>query len=213
MADAYKLTIGDKNLSSWSLRPWLVMRQFEIPFEEDQIYLDLESTKADILKRTPSGKVPTLNVNGQPVWDSLAIAETLADRHPEKALWPQDPMARARARSVSAEMHSSFVALRAEWPMAFASTGVKVELSDAGLNDVARVLEIWGDCLDQAAGGAFLFGAFTIADAMYAPVVSRFRTYGGDLDLSDAQQAYMDSVWALPAMSEWGEGAQKEVDG
>lgn len=206
------LYIGDKNLSSWSLRPWLIMKQAGIPFAEKTIRLDRPGTKASILERSPSGLVPCLVDGDLVIWDSLAIAEYLAETFPRKnLLWPADRAARARARSISAEMHSGFTELRKNWPLKFSSIGLKHDPPAGVARDLERIAAIWTQTRrDFGAGGPFLFGAFSIADAMYAPVVSRFMTYG-PVDMPDAAAAYMETIAALPALKEWGEGAAKEV--
>lgn len=205
------LYIGDKNLSSWSLRPWLVLKQAGIPFTEEMIRFSRPETHADILKHSPTGLVPCLVDGDIRVWDSLAIAEYLADRFPEKHLWPQDRAARAEARAISAEMHSGFSALRTVWPMNFARADMRHIRPDAVRRDIARIADVWtGARQRHGAGGPFLFGAFSIADAMYAPVVSRFVTYG-PVELPAAAAAWRDMMAALPAMKEWGEGAKAEV--
>lgn len=205
------LYIGDKNLSSWSLRPWLVLRQAGIPFTEKMIRFGRPETRAEMLEQSPSGLVPCLVDGDIRVWDSLAIAEYLADRFPEKRLWPEDRAARAEARAISAEMHSGFSALRTVWPMNFARDGMRHIRPDAVRRDIARIADIWtGARTRHGAGGPFLFGRFSIADAMYAPVVSRFVTYG-PVELPAAAAAWRDMMFALPAMKEWGEGAKAEV--
>jgi glutathione S-transferase len=205
------LYIGDKNLSSWSLRPWLAMKQAGIPFIEKIVMLNQPATRSEILTKSPSGLVPCLVADGFAIWDSLAILEYLAEAFPEKQLWPAEKVARARARSVSAEMHSGFADLRKNWPMKFASVG----LGDTPLPEVQKNIDrigaIWTDCRkDFGAGGPFLFGKFSIADAMYAPVASRLTTYG-PVELPREAAAYRDMMFALPAMKEWGEGARSEV--
>lgn len=197
------LVIGNKNYSSWSLRPWVAMKVLGIPFEEKRIPLDQAATKQDMLRYNPAGKVPCLVDGGTTVWDSLAILEYLAEKHP--ALWPADPPARARARSVSAEMHSGFTAVRTHMPM-----NVRNRYSGKGrtpevLAEVERIDSIWNE-----ARGPFLFGAFSAADAMYAPVVFRFRTY--EPPLSAASRAYRDAMLALPAMREWSGAAEREAE-
>lgn len=205
------LVIGDKNLSSWSLRPWLAMKEAGIPFAEQLILLDRPGTKAEILKKSPSGRVPCLIDGGLAIWDSLAILEYLAEKFPDRRLWPTDRRARAVARSVSAEMHSGFANLRSQWPMKFAIEGMRKEMSAEVAADVRRISDIWETCRrDFGSGGPFLFGAFSIADAMYAPVVSRFVTYG-PVDLGPLAAKWRDAIWALPAMKEWGEGAKAEI--
>lgn len=205
-----KLVIGDKNYSSWSMRPWVLMRQAGIPFDEISIELGEASTPGRILEYSPSGKVPSLITDdGQSIWESLAIFETLAERFPEKALWPRDPAARAHARSIASEMHGGFgelrsamwMNIRAKWPGAHATPGA--------LADIARIDAIWSECLARY-GGPFLFGAsFGIADAMYAPVVMRFNTYAPKL--SEAASAYAERITALPAVREWIESGLRET--
>ncbi|QBQ96398.1 glutathione S-transferase family protein [Paraburkholderia pallida] len=204
-----KLVIGDKNYSSWSMRPWVLMTHFGLPFEEVLIELDRPETKGAILEFSASGKVPCLITDdGLAVWDSLAIAETLAERFPQHALWPRDANARARARSVSAEMHSSFVDLRSNMPMAIRTSKPGAGATPGTLADIARIDSLWSACLD-ASGGPFLFGEFSIADAMYAPVVMRFNSYAPQL--SPKAAAYAARVTAAPAVAAWIEAARKET--
>lgn len=207
----YELVIGDKNISSWSLRPWLAMKQAGIPFREINITLRTPQSKAQIVRHSPAGKVPALLVDGkdgkQVIWDSLAILEYLAEAHPEAKLWPTAREVRAQARSTSAEMHSSFQALREHCPMDLVRRLPKASLPDPVSGDVRRIVGLWKGCRGQhGAGGAFLFGAFSAADAMYAPVASRFRTYLPDLAAygdDGTAQAYVERIFALPAMIEW----------
>ncbi|KKJ02861.1 glutathione S-transferase family protein [Burkholderia gladioli] len=204
-----QLIIGDKSYSSWSMRPWVLMRHFGIPFDETLIELRTPETSARIRAVSPSGKVPCLiDDDGLAIWDSLAIAETLAERHPALAMWPAEPAARARSRSVSAEMHAGFVALRAEMPLDIRATLPGREASPAALADVARIDALWRDCL-AASGGPFLFGAFGIADAMYAPVVMRFVTYAPPL--SEVAAAYVARMLAVPAVAAWADEARHET--
>jgi glutathione S-transferase len=208
------LVIGDKNLSSWSLRPWLVMKQADIPFSERIVRLDRQETKAEIARFSPSGRVPCLIDGETAIWDSLSIAEYLSEKHPEKSLWPADARARAIARSVAAEMHSGFAALRSLWPMNFSRSGMR-HLTYGIDGDIARIAEIWESCrrdfgAKPGSGGPFLFGRFSIADAMFAPVVSRFETYG-PVALPGLADQWRAMMWALPAMREWGEGARVET--
>lgn len=208
---ALTLYIGDKNLSSWSLRPWLTLKQTGVPFTEKIIRLGQKTTRADILDKSPNGLVPCLVDGDVTVWDSLAIAEYLAESFPEKNLWPKDKAARAQARAISAEMHSGFSALRTVWPMVFAREGMRHIQPDAVRKDVARIAEIWTSAREKfGAGGPFLFGDFSIADAMYAPVVSRFVTYG-PVELPKPASDWRDMMFSLPAMKEWGDGARAEV--
>jgi glutathione S-transferase len=206
-----KLVIGSKNSSSWSLRPWLLLKQVGLPFEETVIPLRRPDSRERILAVSPSGKLPVLVVGDVRVWDSLAICEFLAEHDP--SLWPADSRARALARSISAEMHSGFQALRTFLPMDFAARfGPPGKLLAPVRADVDRVLAIWDDCRRQYGhGGPFLFGPFTIADAMFAPVCSRFTTHAVPLDPVCA--AYVERVMTLPAMQEWGRGAAAEVAG
>ncbi|HWV95780.1 MAG TPA: glutathione S-transferase family protein [Xanthobacteraceae bacterium] len=198
-----KLVIGNKNYSSWSMRPWVAMRGSGIPFEE--IFIPLYTGPADkqrILDVSKAGKVPALIDDDVTVWDSLAIIEYLAERYPDAGLWPQARAARAHARSISAEMHSGFAALRNECGMNLHRPVKAKPLSDAARADIARVQEIWIDCRTRyGAQGPFLFGAFSAADAMYAPVVHRFRTYA--IDVAPLVKDYMTTMMALPAFAEW----------
>lgn len=216
MADiGYTIVIGDKNYSSWSLRPWLALKRCGVPFEEECVRLRLPESKAEIFRHSPSGKVPALKTDVGVIWDSLAIVEYLAEQHPEAKLWPEDRKARAAARVVSAEMHSSFVALRNDMPMDLLSQIPAPPLSDALEANIRRVVAIWMDIRKRFGhGGPLLFGDFTNADAMYAPVATRFRTYGLDLaSFGDdgTAAAYVEAIYALPDMKEWTEGAKAEM--
>ena len=197
---ALTLVIGTKRYSSWSLRPWLALKVADIPFDEVEIALRQPETKAEILKHSPSGKVPLLKDGDLAVWDSLAICEYLAERTP--SLWPQDSMARAVARSVSAEMHSGFMPLRRDCPMDVLAEIPMAEIPDEVTTELIRLYALWTDCRARfGAGGDFLFGPFTIADAMFAPVVTRILTYR--LPVSGVCKAYCEAILALPAMKEW----------
>ena len=211
----YTLVIGNKNLSSWSLRPWLALKHCGIPFAEERIRLRQPDSKAEILRHTPAGKVPALKVNDLVVWDSLAILEYLADRHPEHRLWPQGEEARAAARSISAEMHAGFATLRNDMPMDLLSLLPSPPISAALEADVRRIAAIWKATRARfGESGPFLFGAFSNADAMYAPVATRFRTYGVDLARfgdDGSGTAYAAAILALPAMAEWTRGAAAEI--
>ena len=213
--DRYTLVIGDKNISSWSLRPWLALKQCRIPFTEERVRLRQPDSKAEILRHTPAGKVPVLKTDHGLVWDSLAILEVLAERHPEHRLWPEDAEARAAARSISAEMHSGFATLRNDMSMDLLSRLPSPPISAALEADIERIATLWREARARfGKAGPFLFGAFTNADAMYAPVATRFRTYGVDLSAlaTTARGAtYMEAIFALPAMAEWTEGAAEEV--
>lgn len=205
----FKLCIGDKNWSSWSLRPWILLKQAGIPFEEINLPLRTRDTAARIAQYSPSGWVPVLLADEGPVWDSLAICEYVAERFPDKKLWPEDGYARAVARSISAEMHAGFSSLRSEMTMACVSRIETPSVSDGTLKDIARIQAIWQECRRKfGKGGAFLFGRFSVADAMYAPVVTRFMTYGVKLD--DVSRQYVDTIMALDALQEWLVGARAE---
>jgi len=211
----YTLVIGDKNFSSWSLRPWLAMNHCGIPFEEARIRLRQPGSKAEILRHSPAGKLPALKTRLGVVFESLAILEYLAERHPEHTLWPQDEEARAAARSIASEMHAGFAALRNEMSMDLLGRLPSPPIS-AGLEaDIGRIAAVWKDTRARfGKSGPFLFGAFSNADAMYAPVATRFRTYGVDLSRfgdDGTATAYADAILALPAMEDWTEGAQREV--
>ena len=197
------LVIGNKNYSSWSLRPWLAMTVLGIPFQEQRIPLYVEGAKEKLRAYSPAGKVPCLVDGEQRVWDSLAILETLAERHP--GVWPADPAQRARARSISAEMHSGFANLRNHMSMNIRKRYPGKGRTPEVLAEIARVVEIWSE-----RRGPFLFGAFTAADAMYAPVVLRFRTY--EVELPPVCRAYADAVLALPALQEWIADAEREAE-
>lgn len=203
-----QLVIGDKNLSSWSLRPWLALRVAGIDFAEINIRLGQPETKREILRHSPSGKVPCL-IDGQiVVWDSLAICEYAAELAP--SLWPADAAQRAEARAVSAEMHSGFAALRQNMPMNVCAAKPGEGRTPEVEADIARIVALWEACrVRHGAGGPFLFGAFSIADAMYAPVVWRFATYA--VAVPPLIRAWMDAMLALPAMQEWRAGALAET--
>jgi len=217
-----KLAIGNKNYSSWSMRPWVLLRQFGIPFEEVMLRFDgfgPESRfKQAATRLSPVGKVPVLLHGDLVVWDTLAIAEYLAEyaaeHFPEHALWPRDQAARARARSLCAEMHSGFGALRSACPMnieaALPEVGARVLAEQPGVaTDLARIVTMWRDAL-AASAGPFLFGSFSIADAYYAPVVARLRSYA--LPVPAEVAAYMDRVWASPGVAAWVQGALAEAE-
>ncbi len=193
----YRLVIGNKNYSSWSMRPWVLLRHFGIPFEEVRVAMFTPGFKEQILRHSPTGKVPCLLDGDLAIWDSLAIAEYLAERHP--GLWPAAPAARAIARAVSAEMHSGFVALREECTMNIRRRVAPRTLSAAGQADVARITALWADCRARyGQGGPYLFGDFSIADAMFGPVAFRFQTYG--LPVEGAAADYLAALLASPAM-------------
>ncbi|GAA0782113.1 glutathione S-transferase family protein [Roseibium denhamense] len=204
----FKLFIGNKNYSSWSFRPWIALVEKDIPFEEVLVPFDFENGNPEFRDFSPSMKVPVLKHGELTVWDSLAILEYLADVFPGKGLWPEDRSARAHARAISAEMHSGFGALRQACPMNMRRPVETLAVNDRVKSDVARILSIWSECL-EASGGPFLFGSFTIADAMYAPVVSRFETYS----LTDHAvfATYRAAMTGTKAWREWRTDALKET--
>ena len=203
------LVVGNKNYSSWSLRPWLAMKLLGLEFEEQRVSLYVPGAKERLLGYSPAGKVPILIDRERRVWDSLAILEYLAESHP--SLWPAAPAARAVARSISAEMHSGFGALRQHMSMNIRKRHPGKGRTPEALADVARIVAMWSDCRARfGAAGPFLFGAFGAADAMYAPVVLRFRTYA--VELAPPCRAYADAVLALPALGEWIEAAERETE-
>jgi glutathione S-transferase len=194
------LYIGNKNYSSWSMRPWLAMRETGIAFEERLVPFDFAAGNPAFAEFSPTNRVPVLCHGDVTVWESLAIVEYLSELFPDKRLWPADRTRRARARSISCEMLSGFTALRSQCPMNMRRTPSAIELSAATRADIARIEEIWTGCLDES-GGPFLFGDFSAADAMYAPVVNRFRIYR--LSDNPAVLAYMDAVESLGSWREW----------
>lgn len=203
-----QLIIGDKNLSSWSLRPWLVLKASGLPFKETLIWLDRKDSKRNLQRFSPTGKVPLL-IHGQArIWDSLAISEYIAEQAPLIDLWPSDSFSRARARSIVAEIHSSFHGLRTQLSMDIRLRLKLLHLTAETINDIRRVLEIWDFELKKSKG-PFLFGDFGIADAFSAPVVFRFQSYGIQI-LSARIQRYMQSMLTYPAMREWERAARRE---
>ncbi len=215
-----QLVIGNKNYSSWSMRPWVLLRHFGVAFEEVKLRFDTLTYSPDsafhraLARYTPAAKVPVLMIDDFAVWDTLAIAETLAERLPALPLWPREALRRARARSLCAEMHAGFAALRRHCPMnieaSLPAVGARVLAEhEAVRRDLARIDAMWCEALADG-GGPFLFGDFGIVDAYYAPVVARTRTYG--LPLSAAAQAYAERVWAAPGVSHWVEDALAERD-
>jgi glutathione S-transferase len=204
------LVIGNKNYSSWSMRPWVAATAFGIPFTEVRLLLDQPDTATNIARYSAAGRVPVLVAGEMTIWDSLAICEYLAEQFPDNHMWPQDVAARAMARSVVAEMHSGFTGLRTAMSM-----NIKARLPGRGRTadaqaDIGRVCEIWEECLSRFGHHNFLFGEFSIADAFYAPVVMRFRTYG--VALAPALQAYCDRVQAHPAVARWVTEALAETE-
>ncbi len=209
MVAGLTLVVGNQNYSSWSLRPWLAMRMAGLDFDLMVIPLDLPETKERILKHSPTGRVPVLHHGDLTVWESLAICEYVADIEPDARLWPVDREARAIARAVSGEMHVSFTALREALPMNLRADRPGVAIAPAVSADIGRITAIWRRCRDRyGAAGPFLFGEFSIADAMYAPVATRFDTY--HISLEAKEQAYVDAVLSLPAMQEWRAAAKAE---
>jgi glutathione S-transferase len=218
MADDMRLYIGNKNYSSWSLRPWLLLREAGIPFEEVKLRFDDPSRPAGFkpaaLRLSPTGRVPVLEDDGLFIWDSLAIAEYVAERFPEKQLWPADPRQRAQARCFCAEMHAGFSALRGSFPMNMeledAAIGQRVLAQQpAAARDLARIDQVFESALSRS-GGPLLYGSFTIADAYFAPILSRARSYG--LPLSALSARYAQAVWALPSLQAWRSEALAERD-
>jgi glutathione S-transferase len=201
------LHVGNKRYSSWSLRPYLALAHTGLAFETKLILLDRPTTRAEMAAVTPAGRMPVLHHDGLVIWDSIAIGEYLHELAPQAQLWPTDRARRARARSVSAEMHSGFVALRSNMPMDLCADKTGHVATPEALADSRRIFEIWRDAL-AASGGPFLFGSFTLADAMFAPVATRFTTYGVELDA--ACRAYVDAIAALPAMQAWRNDAAAE---
>lgn len=205
------LVIGNRNYSSWSLRPWLVLRMAGISFREVRIPLYDPATVAELTTWSPSGRVPVLQDGDLKIWDSLAICEYLAEQFPACRLWPETRQARAIARSVSAEMHSGFTHLRSAMSMNIRSRYPDQGRTPDCLRDIRRILEIWNDCRTRfGAGGAFLFGSFSIADAMFAPVALRFQTYEYELD--GCARDYAETLLALPALREWILTASNETE-
>ncbi len=205
-----KLILGNKNYSSWSLRPWIAMKMAAIPFEEEIIPLYEPDSAVKILKYSPAGKVPILIDGDVRVWESLAILEYLADRFPQAGLWPADAKARAHARVVSSEMHAGFAPLRRNCPMNFWLPPKPRAHPEDVLENARRIEALWADCRTRfGQGGPFLFGRFCAADAMYAPVVARFYNYG--LNVGDPARSYMQAVMDTPAWAEWKKAALAEA--
>jgi glutathione S-transferase len=206
-----KLILGNKNYSSWSLRPWLSLAEHDIPFEEEVLNIYDPATKPKLLSYSPAGKMPILLDGESTIWDSLAILETFADKFPQLDLWPKDPAARALARSVSAEMHSGFVPLRKAMPMNLkrASAPPKAGFADDVKADIKRICDIFRDARTRfGARGDFLFGAFSAADCMFAPVATRLRTYAVKLDAPC--EAYVEAIHNLSSFRRWKEAGLKE---
>jgi len=205
-----KLIIGNKNYSSWSLRPWLALKAFDIPFEEILVPLDAPDFKERVREHSPAGRVPVLIDGEAIVWESIAILEHLAERFPDKALWPTEAVARAHARSLATEMHNGFGALRSVAPMNLWRPIEAREFPEAALQDVSRIARRWNEARERfGAGGDFLFGAFSAADAMYAPVATRIRTY--DIPVDGVVSAYVEAIHGHPAFVEWKRAALNET--
>lgn len=210
---ACKLVIGNKNYSSWSLRGWLALREAGIPFEEIRVPLRLQDTPEVIRQHSPSGKVPALlDAEGRVLaWESLAIAEWAAEQAPERQLWPRDPLVRAFARAAASEMHAGFQALRQNLPMDIRLSLPGHRYMAEAQGDIDRIVALWDECRTRfGSAGPFLFGRFGVADAMYAPVASRFRTYG--VRLPRAAASYVEAIHALASMREWCEAARAETE-
>ncbi|MCA3562756.1 MAG: glutathione S-transferase family protein [Methylocystis sp.] len=204
-----KLVIGNKNYSSWSLRPWIAMKQIGLSFEEIVIPMAMPGTRAEMLRYAPTGLVPVLIDGEALVFETIAILEYLNDKYPEARLWPKDLAARAHARSIAAEMHGGFAALRRDCPMNIRRPVRRHIVSPEAAKQAERIDALWSDARARfGEGGPFLFGHFTNPDAMYAPVVNRFHTY--DLPRSATAQAYMDAMMALPAWKEWEAASRAE---
>jgi glutathione S-transferase len=203
------ITLSSKNYSSWSLRGWLMAKFAGIDFEEAIVAPDNADARAEILLLSPSILVPCLTYEGIKVWDTLAIGEFLNEIAPKSGLLPKDRAKRAHCRSICGEMHSGFVSLRQALPMNIKGRFPQFKIWSKAKADIERIVAIWRECL-EAYGGPFLFGELSMADAMYAPVISRFRTY--DVALDAKTQAYADRIWALPAMVEWREAAMAEAE-
>ena len=208
MSDLH-LYIGNKNYSSWSLRAWLALKQTGAAFAETVIPLYRDDSTATLAQYSPSGRVPVLQHRDRAIWESLAIGEYLAELFPEAGLWPQEPYARAVARAVSNEMHAGFTALRTYLPMDMRARGRQHAGGQVVAQDVRRIVDLWSDCRQRfGKQGSFLFGAYSLADAMYAPVVSRFITYGISVEGQAAR--YLEAAWSWPALQVWAEAAQAE---
>jgi len=204
-----KLVIGNKNYSSWSLRPWIAMKVAGIAFDEQVIPLYEPGSRAQILKYSPAGKVPVLIDGDQHIWESLAILEYLAEKFPKAGIWPADARARSHARVVATEMHAGFQALRKHCSMNLWLPVKKRPVPDDAMDNVRRIDALWSDCRARfGQSGPFLFGGFCAADAMYAPIASRLKTFG--LDVSEVSRAYRDAILALPAFGEWRAAALQE---
>jgi glutathione S-transferase len=205
----YRLIIGNKNYSSWSLRGWLAVKQAGVAFEEDLVDLAAPDYKAELRRRSPAAKVPVLQQGELLIWDSLAIIEHLAESHPEAGFWPAAPAARAMARSIAAEMHAGFAALRSHMPMNIRARHPGKGMGPGVAEDIRRIAALWQEARDTfGRDGAYLFGPWSAADSMYAPVASRFRTYG--VALAPDLQAYVDAIHDHEWLREWERAALEE---
>jgi len=210
MSPDLALIIGNKNYSSWSMRTWVLLRQADIAFREIQLWFDEDGHPKGIEPYSPTRQVPVLLVNGEPVWDSLAICETVAQLFPDKRLWPGDMRAQALARSACAEMHAGFRSLRSAMPVNIRASLPGKGMSPAVERDIARIVSLWSDCRSRfGSGGALLFGHFTVADAYFAPVATRFITY--EVALPPVARDYVEAVRKLPAVAEWMSAARRET--
>lgn len=206
---ALKLVIANKAYSSWSFRPWILLKHFGIPFEEITIPMARAETRTEMLRYAPTGKCPSLHDGDIAIWESLSIVEYIAEAFPALPIWPEDRAARAHARSLSAEMHAGFTALRSHLPTVFRRAVKKRELTSEAAADLARIEAAWADARQRfGSAGDFLFGGFSAADAMFAPVVERLRAY--DAPAGAATRCYMDAMMALPAWQAWAAGAKAE---
>lgn len=205
-----KLVIANKNYSSWSLRPWLVLKAFGIPFEEIIIPLRQPDSRARVLEYSPSGKVPALICDGETVWDSMAIIETLADRHPELAIWPRDMKARGHARAIANEMHSGFQTMRQTCPMDLGKRYATPEITAPLQANIDRIETVWSEARERyGSGGPYLYGAFGAADAVYAPIVTRIQSF--NLPVKPETRHYMDAILTHPDFVAWRDAAMKET--
>jgi len=202
-----KLFIGNKNYSSWSFRVWLTMKVRNIEFEENLRPFDVANDYADFFTFSPTGKVPVLQHKGSTIYESLSILEYLAELYPKKNLWPEEQITRSNARCIANEMHAGFTALRAACPMNMRRKISRIELSEATVKDIHRIETIWTECLKKS-GGPYLFGKYSIADGMYAPIVNRFQIY--ELSHSDVVSTYTKTMTALPAWQEWNKASHAE---
>ena len=209
-----KLVVGNKNYSSWSMRPWVLLRQAQIPFEEVQLKFSQSDgglSVPGVEKYSAAGKVPVLMIDGEPVWDSLAICETVAEMFPDKHLWPEAPQARRFARSACAEMHSGFQNMRGKMPMNIRGRYPGKGLTPESRKDIDRVVALWTECRERFGGaGSLLFGKFSVADAFFAPVVMRFQAYA--VKVPPVAQEYCEALKALAAVREWCDGARRETE-